>query len=166
MRVSKRAGAVAITATVALVAAGCGGGGDGGNASGGTANGAIVIDGTQPEVGLVPADTTETGGGKVVDFLWTGLVSYPSDGSAPVPAVAESITTTDSKVYKVKLKSGTKFHDGTEVKAKNFVDAWNWAAYSPNGAQNSSFFSDIAGFEDVQSKDPDGKDGPQKAPEP
>ncbi len=79
--------------------------------------------------------------------------------------VAESIDTTDSKVYTIKIKAGTKFHDGTEVKAKNFVDAWNWAAYSPNGAQNSSFFSDIAGFADVQSLDPD-EDGPKKAPTP
>jgi oligopeptide transport system substrate-binding protein len=158
---------VAMTAAVALVAAGCSGDGDSGttDASGDTANGAITIDGTQPEVGLVPANTTETGGGKIIDFMWTGLVNYPNDGSAPVNAVAESIDTTDSKVYTIKIKQGTKFHDGTEVKAKNFVDAWNWAAYSPNGAQNSSFFSDIAGFADVNTVDPD-DDGPKKAPEP
>jgi oligopeptide transport system substrate-binding protein len=167
MRVSKRARLVAMTAAVALVAAGCSGGDDSDtdNAGGDTANGAITIDGTQPEVGLVPANTTETGGGKIIDFMWTGLVSYPNDGSAPVNAVAQSIKTTDSKVYTITLKQGTKFHDGTDVKAKNFVDAWNWAAYSPNGAQNSSFFSDIAGFADVNTADPD-DDGPKKAPEP
>jgi len=167
MRVSKRAGAVAITATIALVATGCSGGGDngGGNASGDTANGAITIDGTQPEVGLIPANTTETGGGKIIDFMWTGLVQYPNDGGAPQMAVADSIDTKDSKVYTIKIKPNTKFHDGSVVKAKNFVDAWNWAAYSPNGAQNGSFFSDIQGFADVHTEDPDG-DGPKKAPEP
>jgi oligopeptide transport system substrate-binding protein len=165
MRVSKRSSAVAISAAVALVAAGCtGGGGDAPQAD--TANGAITIHGTQPEVGLVPANTTETGGGKIVDFMFTGLVEYPNDGSAPRNAVAESIETTDSKVYKIKIKSGTKFHDGSEVKAKNFVDAWNWAAYSPNGAANGSFFSDIDGFSEVHTEDPDGPDGAQKAPEP
>lgn len=167
MRVSKRAGVVAMTTAVALVAAGCSGGdnSDTNEASGDTANGAITIYGTQPEVGLVPANTTETGGGKIIDFMWTGLVEYPNDGSAPVNALAQDITTTDSKVYTIKLKPDTKFHDGTVVKAKNFVDAWNWAAYSPNGAQNASFFSDIAGFAEVHSEDPDGE-GPQKAPEP
>src|SRR3712207_1940763 len=167
MRVSKRAGVVAVTTAVALVAAGCSGGdnSDTNEASGDTANGAITIDGTQPEVGLVPANTTETGGGKIIDFMWTGLVQYPNDGSAPVNAVAQDITTTDSKVYTIKLKPDTKFHDGTVVKAKNFVDAWNWAAYSPNGAQNGSFFSDIAGFTDVHTEDPDGE-GPKEAPEP
>jgi oligopeptide transport system substrate-binding protein len=165
MRVSKRASAVALGAAFALVAAGCSSGNTDDPAAGNT-DGAITIDGTQPEVPLVPANTTETGGGAIIDYLWTGLVSYPSDGGKPVNALAESIDTTDSKVYTVKIKKGTKFHDGTEVKAKNFVDAWNWAAYSPNGAQNSSFFSDIQGFSEVQSEDPDGVDGPKKAPEP
>ncbi|HET6533047.1 MAG TPA: ABC transporter substrate-binding protein [Actinoplanes sp.] len=167
MRVSKRASVVAVTTAVALVAAGCSGGDDSdtNEASGDTANGAITIDGTQPEVGLVPANTTETGGGKIIDFMWTGLVQYPNDGSDPVNAVAESINTTDSKVYTIKIKPNTKFHDGTVVRAKNFVDAWNWAAYSPNGAQNGSFFSDIQGFTDVHTEDPDGE-GPKEAPEP
>jgi oligopeptide transport system substrate-binding protein len=164
MRVSKRASAVALGAAFALVAAGCSSGNS--DTPAGNTDGAITIDGTQPEVPLVPANTTETGGGAIVDYLWTGLVSYPNDGGKPVNALAESIDTTDSKVYTIKIKKGTKFHDGTEVKAKNFVDAWNWAAYSPNGAQNSSFFSDIQGFSDVQSEDPDGADGPKKAPEP
>ncbi|MEV4759770.1 ABC transporter substrate-binding protein, partial [Micromonospora sp. NPDC049559] len=164
MRVSKRASAVALGAACALVAAGCSSGGD--NSSSGDTNGAISIYGTQPEVGLVPANTTETGGGKLIDALWTGLVEYPNDGGAPKNALAESITTPDSKVYTIKIKQNTKFHDGTVVKAKNFVDAWNFDAYSPNGMQNASFFSDIAGFSDVNTSDPDGPDGPQKAPEP
>jgi oligopeptide transport system substrate-binding protein len=166
MRGSKRASAVALGAAIALVATGCSSGdGDGGDAGSKTTDGAIVIDGTQPEVPLVPANTTETGGGAIIDYLWTGLVEYPNDGSAPKNAVAESIETTDSKVYTIKIKKGTKFHDGTEVKAANFTKAWSWAAYSPNGAQNSSFFADIAGFDKVQSVDPD-DDGPKKAPEP
>jgi oligopeptide transport system substrate-binding protein len=164
MRVSKRASAVALGAAFALVAAGCSSG-SGGDATAGKTDGAITIWGGQPENPLVPANTTETLGGAIVDYLWTGLVTYPNDGSKPVNAVAESIDTTDSKVYTIKLKKGTKFHDGTEVKAKNFVDAWNWAAYSPHGAQSASFFSDIQGFKDVNTEDPDA-DGPKKAPEP
>ncbi|MER7439747.1 peptide ABC transporter substrate-binding protein [Micromonospora avicenniae] len=165
MRVSKRtSSAVALGAAVALIASGCSSSDDGGDA-GNSADGAIVIDGTQPEVPLVPANTTETGGGAIIDYLWTGLVEYPNNGGAPQNAVAESIETTDSKVYTIKIKKGLKFHDGTEVKAANFTKAWNWAAYAPNGAQNSSFFADIQGFADLQSEDPDG-DGPEKAPEP
>jgi oligopeptide transport system substrate-binding protein len=165
MRVPKRASVVALGAAFALVASGCSSGGGDSADSGNSADGAITIHGVQPENPLVPSNTTETGGGKIVDWLWTGLVEYPNDGGAPRNAVAESIDTTDSKVFKIKIKQNTKFHDGTVVKAKNFVDAWNWSAYSPNGAQNSSFFADIAGFADVNTSDPDG-DGPKTAPEP
>ncbi|RLP95331.1 MULTISPECIES: ABC transporter substrate-binding protein [unclassified Micromonospora] len=165
MRVSKRAtSAIALSAAAALVASGCSSG-DGDGDAAASKDGSIVIHGVQPENPLVPANTTETGGGKVIDWLWTGLVEYPNDGGAPRNALAESINTTDSKVFTIKIKKGTKFHDGTEVKAKNFVDAWNWAAYSPNGAQNGTFFSDIAGFDKTYTSDPDGE-GPKKAPPP
>ncbi|GGR84604.1 peptide ABC transporter substrate-binding protein [Micromonospora fulviviridis] len=167
MRVSKRAsGALAVGAAFALVASGCSSGNDdGGNASA-SKDGAIVIDGTQPENPLVPANTTETGGGKIIDWVWSGLVEYPNNGGAPRNLLAESIETSDSKVFKIKIKQNTKFHDGTTVKAESFVKAWNWAAYGPNGAQNASFFADIQGFNDTYTEDPDGPDGPKKAPEP
>ncbi|MEH1169130.1 ABC transporter substrate-binding protein [Micromonospora sp. CPCC 205539] len=166
MRVSKRAtSAIALSAAAALVASGCSSSDGDGDAAAST-DGAIVIHGVQPENPLVPSNTTETGGGKIIDWLFTGLVEYPNDGGAPRNALAESIDTKDSKVFTIKIKKGTKFHDGTEVKSKNFVDAWNWAAYSPNGAQNGTFFSDIQGFEDTYTSDPDGPDKPQKAPTP
>jgi oligopeptide transport system substrate-binding protein len=164
MRVSRRAGAVAITAVVALIAAGCSSDGDkGGDTSSGTANGSIVIFGGQPENGLVPANTTETNGGMIVDYLWTGLVRYPNDGGAAVNALADSITTTDSKVYTIKIKPNTKFHDGTVVKAENFVKAWNFDALATNNMGNSSFFSDIEGFAQVNPAPPAGS---EKAPAP
>lgn len=164
MRVSRRAGAVAVTAAVALIAAGCSGSDDkGGETTSGTANGSIVIYGGQPENGLVPANTTETNGGMVVDYLWTGLVRYPNDGGAPVNALADSITTTDSKVYTIKIKPNTKFHDGTVVKAENFVKAWNFDALATNNMANSSFFGDIEGFSQVNPAPPAGSD---KAPAP
>lgn len=166
MRVSKRAsGAIAVGAAFALIASGCSTSDDEGGTAAKSSDGSIVVDGTEPENPLVPSNTTETGGGKIIDWLFTGLVEYPNNGGAPQNALAESIETTDSKVYKIKIKQNTKFHDGTVVKAKNFVDAWNWGAYSPNGAQNASFFADIAGFADVNTSDPD-EDGPKKAPEP
>ncbi|MEU4481469.1 ABC transporter substrate-binding protein [Micromonospora sp. NPDC023966] len=167
MRVSKRAsGALAVGAAFALIASGCSSGNDDGGDASASKDGAIVIDGTQPENPLVPANTTETGGGKIVDWLWSGLVEYPNNGGAPQNLLAESIETSDSKVFKIKIKQNTKFHDGTTVKAESFVKAWNWAAYGPNGAQNASFFADIQGFGDTYTEDPDGPDGPKKAPEP
>jgi oligopeptide transport system substrate-binding protein len=167
MRVSRRASAVAAVAAATLVAAGCGGGDDGEDTGGENKNlnAAITINGGEPEVPLVPANTTETGGGKVVDYLWSGLVQYDNKTGEPSNLLAEDIKTTDSKVYTITIKKGTKFHDGTEVKADNFIKAWNFAAYTPNGQQGASFFSDIQGYADVTSVDPD-DDGPKKAPDP
>jgi len=164
MRVSKRAGVVAITATVALIAAGCSGDDDkGGGTTSDAASSSIVIFGGQPENGLVPANTTETNGGKVIDYLWTGLVAYPNDGGAPKNALAESIESPDSKVWTIKIKPNTKFHDGTTVKAENFVKAWNFDALATNNMANATFFSDIQGFSEVNPPAPEGSD---KAPAP
>ena len=53
------------------------------------------------------------------------LMKYNTDTAAPELDLAESIETEDNQNFTVKLKPGQKFHDGTDVKAKNFVDAWN-----------------------------------------
>jgi len=159
MRVSKRTGAVAIAVVVALIAAGCSGGDSKTTTTSGK-DGTLTIYGGQPENGLVPANTTETGGGKVVDYMWTGLMSYPNDGSAPQKALAESIDTQDSKTYTIKIKQNTKFHDGTIVKAANFVKAWNYDALATNNQANASFFGDIQGFTDVNPPAPDAKAKP------
>lgn len=163
MRVRRGSAAAAVVMAVALVAAGCGGSDEG--AGDAATGGEITITGNEPENPLIPSNTTETGGGKVVDALFTGLVNYDPDDASPENAMAEEFETDDNQTFTITIKKGWKFHDGTEVKAKNYVDAWNWAAYAPNAAQNSYFFTDIKGFEDVQSEDPD-EDGPQKAPEP
>lgn len=169
MRTRRRATWLAVPIAVALLTSACGGSG-GGSDSGGSGSGqtdaTISVNSTEPENPLVPGNTNETGGGKVVDALFTGLVEYDPKTAEPRNAVAESIETTDSKVYTIRLEPGWTFHDGTPVTAKNFVDAWNYTAYSPNGQQNASFFTQIAGFDQVNTQDPDGAAGPLEAPQP
>jgi oligopeptide transport system substrate-binding protein len=132
----------------------------------GNPSGAISIYGTEPETNMLPANATDAGSAKMQEAIYSRLVGFkPEDGSA-FNDVADSITTTDSKVFDIKLKKGWKFHDGTEVKAKNFVDAWNWSANGKNAQLAASFFSDIAGYTEIHPKDPDGADGPLKPPAP
>ncbi|GAA1307607.1 ABC transporter substrate-binding protein [Saccharothrix xinjiangensis] len=159
-----RARLVPAAVAVAVVAAGCGGAEEA--PAGSNTDAAITIFNTEPENPLVPGNTTEVGGSRVLDPLFTGLVEYRAEDAQPVNAMAESIETTDSKVFTVKIKQGWTFHDGTPVTAKSFVDAWNWTAYGPNGTQGASFFSQIEGYDEVHPKDPDGADGPQEAPTP
>jgi oligopeptide transport system substrate-binding protein len=167
MRVRRAAAWTAVPLSIALVTTACGGGGGepGGDASG-TSGVTISVNGTEPENPLVPGNTNETGGGKIIDALFSPLVEYDPTTAQPANMVAESIETTDSQVYTIKLKDGWTFHDGTPVTAQSFVRAWNYTAYSPNGQQNGSFFSQIQGFDQVHTEDPDGTAGPQTAPQP
>jgi len=112
-----------------------------------TSTAIISTNGSEPANPLIPSATNETGGGKIVDSIFSGLVFYDAKG-APQNEVADSITTTDSQTFTVKLKSGWKFTDGTPVQAHNFVDAWNWAADLANAkiSLNSYFFEPIEGF--------------------
>ena len=134
MRGTTRTVAVAALSAVALLAAGCGGGDsdDTGPRQLPPRRAARSPSaGCKPENPLVPRNTNETCGGNILDAIFTKLVNYDPEDAAPENDIAESIETTDNQNCTVKLKQGWKFHDGTEVKAKNFVDAWNYAAYAP-----------------------------------
>ncbi|RZS37051.1 oligopeptide transport system substrate-binding protein [Herbihabitans rhizosphaerae] len=167
MRKGRALSLTALPVSVALAVAGCGGGGDSGSGSG--ANNEtheVSVHGTEPENPLVPGNTTETGGSKIIDMLFTGLTEYDPVTNETKMANAERVDITpDGKKMTVVLKKGWKFHDNTDVKADNYVNAWNYTANSKNGQQGSSFFDAIAGYDDVHTSDPD-EDGPQKAPEP
>ncbi len=129
-----------------LVLAGCGGGGGG-------VPGQVTANGGEPQNPLIPTDTNETNGGRIVDRLFAGLMSYDDRGN-PVPEVAESVETTDNVNYRITLKPGWTFTDGTPVTARSFVDAWNYGALSTNAQLQQSFFSPIEGYEEVAAENP------------
>lgn len=154
MRGSTRTVAVAAMSAVALLAAGCGSGAGGGNETPtpaeGKAGGEITVRGCNPENPLVPSNTSETCGGNVLDAVFAKLVHYDPETAEPSNDIAESIETEDNQNFTVKIKKGYKFHDDTEVKAKNFVDAWNYAAYAPNAQGGGYFMTPIEGYGDLQ----------------
>ncbi|HSO63898.1 MAG TPA: ABC transporter substrate-binding protein [Ornithinibacter sp.] len=138
---------------VALLAAGCGSGDSDStetSAAGAKTGGEITVRGCNPQNPLVPQNTGETCGGDVVDAIFSKLVKYDAETAKPSNDLAESIETTDNQNFTVKVVQGRKFHDGTDIKAKNFVDAWNYAAYAPNAMYNGYFFEPIEGYGDLQ----------------
>src|SRR5215217_112375 len=156
--------AAAALSALALFATACGGGGgshpEPGTSQAGQAGGEITIAGCTPKNPLIPGNTSEACGGDMIDAMTSKLVRYNSENAAPENDIAESIETSDNKLFTVKLKP-YKFHDGTDVKAKNFVDAWNYTAYGPNGQAGAYFFAPIAGYTDVQCPDADCKGKPK-----
>jgi oligopeptide transport system substrate-binding protein len=155
MRGKTRTVAVAGISALALLTAACGGGDDGGEASGETSaktGGELIVRGCNPQNPLVAGNTGETCGGDVLNVLNSQLVHYDPDTAEPQNDIAESIETEDNQTFTVKLKQGYMFQDGTEVKAHNFVDAWNYTSYGPNGQGGSYFMSAIDGFDEVNAE--------------
>ncbi|WP_024355549.1 peptide ABC transporter substrate-binding protein [Leucobacter chironomi] len=143
-------GFIALAAAGALALSGCTSGGDSNAGGDAAAGGIITVNNTEPQKGLIPADTTEVGGGKVVDALWEGVVYYDADGVTQM-GVAESIEPKNdtNTLWEVKLRDDAVFSDGTPVLAHNFVDAWNYAANVDNALGNQYFFSAIKGFSET-----------------
>ncbi|MEU6840804.1 ABC transporter substrate-binding protein [Streptomyces sp. NPDC046716] len=154
MRGAKSAKWVAIAAVVTMAATACGGGGDSASddMDKGKAdpNGIVTAQLSEPQNPLQPANAKESQGSRVLRTIFSGLVDY-EPGTGKLEYVnAESVTPNDdSSEWTVKLKAGWKFHDGTPVTAKSYVDSWNWSANIANNQTNSSWFADIVGFEDV-----------------
>jgi ABC-type transport system substrate-binding protein len=121
---------------------------------------------------LFPGMTNETSGAAVIQSLFSPLINYDTDTGDPYPVVAAELPTSDDNItWTIKINTGWTFHNGEDVTAQSFVDAWNWTAYGPNAANNGYFFgpgmADVVGYADVQSgEDPDGEEGPETAPAP
>ncbi|MFJ1651529.1 ABC transporter substrate-binding protein [Streptomyces sp. NPDC088337] len=159
MRGARSAKWVAGAIVVALAATACGGGsGDKGESSKkkGALAGYVSIDVGEPQKPLVPSDTNESNGAYVIRALFTQLLDFDAKGEI-VYTNAESVTTKDSKLWTVKLKAGWKFHNGEAVTAQSYVDAWNWYANVKNNQQNSFWFEDIKGYDDVHPEKGDPK---------
>ncbi|MGW8378729.1 ABC transporter substrate-binding protein [Streptomyces sp. ODS28] len=128
-----------------VLVAGCGGGGPYAQ----TEPGVVRAFWTDPPKPIEPANTNEVQGGKVLDMAFRGLKRYDPETGKAVNAVAESVDTEDQRTFKVKLKKGWRFSDGSPVTAKSFVDAWNYGALVTNKQVASYFFEYIEGYADV-----------------
>ncbi len=155
MKLSKRSSSLVATAiAAALVMTACGGSdeeGDGGEGGGTTdGGGTFSMYVSEPQNPLIPGNTTEENGDRIVNSLWTGLVTFSEEGEVTYDGVAESIESEDNTTWTVTLKDGWTFHDGSPVNAQSFVDAWNYTAYSPNAQGGAGYLSRIAGYDDLQ----------------
>jgi peptide/nickel transport system substrate-binding protein/oligopeptide transport system substrate-binding protein len=163
MQVRRLAAWAALPVAVCVGLTACG---QGGNSTGGGTtdpNGVARIGIAEPKH-LIPSNTSETSGSQVLAALFSPLVDFDA-ANKPVLSAAQSITTTDNKVWTIKIKDGYTFHNGEKVTADNYIDAWNYGAYGPNGQDNNYFFDKIDGYSALNPADPDG-DGPQQPPAP
>jgi oligopeptide transport system substrate-binding protein len=152
LKIRRITGFAASVAVGALALTACSGGDAGTTessdaAEGGSSTGVVTVNGTEPQNPLVPTNTNEVGGGKILDLIFAGLVYYDAEG-APHNEVAESIETEDAQNYTITLQEGWTFTNGEPVTAQSFVDAWNYGALLSNEQLSSYFFSEIEGYSD------------------
>ncbi|WP_037912860.1 peptide ABC transporter substrate-binding protein [Actinacidiphila yeochonensis] len=132
---------------VALAATACGGGSSGGG--GGSGDGVVRASWGDPQNPLEPADTNEVQGGKVLDMIFRGLKIYNPKTAAAENEIAQSITSSDSQNFDIKLKPGWKFSNGEAVTSDSFINAWNYGADLRNAQLNAFFFAQIDGYSKV-----------------
>jgi len=130
----------ALLGLVGCLAGGCGGGV--------LSPDLVLVNGGEPANPLIPTSTNDSFGGRIIDRLFAGLMSYDAAGK-PSLEVAQSIETADNINYRITLKPGWKFTDGSPVTAHSFVDSWNYGAVSANAQLQQDFFSPIEGFDQV-----------------
>jgi peptide/nickel transport system substrate-binding protein/oligopeptide transport system substrate-binding protein len=142
MQVRRLATRTALATALTLGLAACSSGP--GTAPGGGTTGVISIGISEPQH-LIPTDTTDANGGQVLAALFTPLVVFDKTGK-PVPEQAESITTSDSKAWMIRIKRGYTFHNGEPVTSDSYLRAWQFGAYGPNGQNANAFFAKIDGY--------------------
>ena len=136
---------LAVVLLAAGLLAGCGGGAE--------PTGFVTVNAGEPQNPLIPTNTNENLGGRIVDRLFAGLMSYDAGGN-PALEVASAIDTDDNVNYRITLKPDWKFTDGSPVTARSFVDAWNYGALTTNAQLQQSFFSPIEGYDEVAAEQP------------
>jgi oligopeptide transport system substrate-binding protein len=160
MRSVKRA--MAVAAATALVLTACGGDTDTdtdttdpaaedgaeGEADGeAAAGGEFTIRGCEPQF-LNTTDTRDVCGGAVLRQLFAPLVETDAESGEPMMGTAESVESEDNQNWTITLRGGETFHDGTEVTAQSYVDAWN--AVAQPESSNNFFFSRFEGYQELQ----------------
>ncbi|HMU32861.1 MAG TPA: peptide ABC transporter substrate-binding protein [Pyrinomonadaceae bacterium] len=88
----------------------------------------------------------------VVRAIFEGLTTLDPKTLDALPAVAESWSSEDGRVWTFRLRDDARWTNGKPVTAKNFVDSWKrLAALSPD-ATHRELFSNIKGLGDEAAK--------------
>jgi peptide/nickel transport system substrate-binding protein len=143
--------------SMSVVLAACGGDDDdnGGTGGGGTAKegGSITISQTSQPDFMDPALTYTVNGIEPLWLVYTPLLTYPRTGDEVkdallIPGLAKAMPeiSKDGKTYKLTLRPGLKYSDGTPVKANDFEHAVKRVLNLESGG--SAFFLGITGAQD------------------
>src|ERR687892_630987 len=151
-----------------LLAAGCGGSDDDDSAGDGAARegGAITLAQTSQPDYLDPALSYTVNGWEPMWLVYTPLVAYAraegEEGAQLIPGLAEELPeiSADGKTYRLTLRKGLEYADGSRVKASDFEHTIKRVLNLESGG--SAFFLGIEGAQDysggitIRLTEPDG----------
>jgi len=113
---------------------------------------------------LDPALNSAVDGATMVAHLFSGLAKWSQDAEGNLVIVAdaaeeltEGVVNEDGTVtYTYTLKSGMKWSNGDDVKASDFVNAWNRAASPALAADYGYMFEIVDGYAEMWDADAEG----------
>lgn len=88
----------------------------------------------------------------VVRAIFEGLTTLDPKTLDALPAVAESWSSEDSRVWTFRLRDDARWTNGKPVTAKNFVDSWKRLAELPTLAANRDLLANIKGLGEEAAK--------------
>lgn len=91
----------------------------------------------------------------VVRAVFEGLTALDPKTLDVRPAVAESWTSEDSRVWTFRLRDDARWTNGKPVTAQDFVDSWKRIAAAPKDVAHRELLANIKGFGDVTVKVPE-----------
>lgn len=97
---------------------------------------------------LLPTLTQDDASSFITGLVYDGLAVY-DDKLNPHPAIAESWTVKDDKVYTFKIRKGVKFHDGTELTAKDVVFTFLTIAHPKYQGVRFGSFTSVKGWKEL-----------------
>ena len=99
----------------------------------------VSVNITEPSNGLLPSDTSDMSGWKIVSQLYDGLVTFDASGNETL-VEAESITPNDdASEYTIVIKPDLAFSNGEKITAKTYARSWSFAANAANGQVGPPF---------------------------
>lgn len=110
----------------------------------------ITVNNIEPASNLIPSNTSDMAGWKIVTQLFEGLVTFSDDGKL-IYADAESITpNSDASVYTIRLRDGLTFSNGEKITAQTYAKSWSFGANAANAQLGAAIFETIKGYDDLQ----------------
>lgn len=150
---------IAFTAASALVLSACGGGDDSPAADeGGSEGGSFTVWNCEPQ-SLTPGDSSEVCGARVLEQVFTGLTEMDYEEMEAIPGVAEDWESEDNVSWTFTLGEDWTFHNGDEVTAQSFVDAFNYTVDPDNAQANAEYYENFVGYDDVVDGETDELEG-------